>query len=59
MGGTGYGEAKKRLAELLIEYFAPYRQKRMELGEDIGYVRRCFQKEPDGPRQLQLKRWQK
>ncbi len=39
MGGTGYSEAKKRLAELLIEYFAPYRQKRIELGENIGYVK--------------------
>ena len=27
-GGIGYGEAKKRLAELLIEYFKPFRQKR-------------------------------
>jgi tryptophanyl-tRNA synthetase len=38
-GGTGYSEAKKRLAELLIEYFAPYRQKRIELGKNIDYVR--------------------
>lgn len=38
-GGTGYSEAKKRLAELLIEYFSPYRQKRIELGENIGYVK--------------------
>jgi tryptophanyl-tRNA synthetase len=30
-GGMGYGEAKKRLAELIIEYFKPYRQKRAEL----------------------------
>jgi len=30
-GGMGYGEAKKRLAELMIEYFKPYRQKRTEL----------------------------
>ena len=30
-GGMGYGEAKKRLAELIIEYFRPYRQKRTEL----------------------------
>ncbi|MHC4211785.1 MAG: tryptophan--tRNA ligase, partial [Planctomycetota bacterium] len=38
-GGMGYGEVKKRLAELLIEYFAPYRQKRAELENDIGYVK--------------------
>ena len=30
-GGMGYGEAKKRLAELMIEYFKPYRQRRAEL----------------------------
>lgn len=38
-GGTGYGEAKKRLAELLIEYFKPYRQKRAELEKNIDYVK--------------------
>jgi tryptophanyl-tRNA synthetase len=30
-GGMGYGEAKKRLVELMIEYFKPYRQKRADL----------------------------
>jgi tryptophanyl-tRNA synthetase len=39
MGGTGYGEVKKRLAELLIEYFAPYRQKRQELSENPAYIK--------------------
>lgn len=38
-GGTGYGEAKKRLVELLIEYFRPYRQKRAELEQNIDYVK--------------------
>ena len=37
-GGIGYGAAKKRLAELLHEYFAPYRQKRAELENDPGFV---------------------
>lgn len=37
-GGMGYGEAKKRLAELIIEYFAPYRQKRAEIENNLGYV---------------------
>jgi len=37
-GGTGYGAVKKRLAELLHEYFAPYRQKRAELEKDPGFV---------------------
>jgi tryptophanyl-tRNA synthetase len=38
-GGMGYGEAKKRLAELLVDYFKPYRQKREELENDIGAVK--------------------
>ena len=38
-GGTGYGEAKKRLAELLQAYFRPYRQKRAELENDLDFVR--------------------
>ncbi|MHC4648333.1 MAG: tryptophan--tRNA ligase [Planctomycetota bacterium] len=37
-GPMGYSEAKKRLAELLIEYFAPYRQKRAELENNLDYV---------------------
>lgn len=38
-GGMGYGEAKKRLAELVIEYFQPYRQKRAELENNMDYVK--------------------
>jgi len=34
----GYGEAKKRLAELIIDYFKPYREKRAELEGNIDYV---------------------
>ncbi len=41
-GGMGYGEAKKRLAELLLEYFKPYRQKRTELDSDKSYVRQVL-----------------
>ena len=41
-GGMGYGEVKKRLAELLIEYFAPYRQKRAELDDNIDYVEKVL-----------------
>jgi len=43
-GGMGYGEAKKRLAELLIDYFRPYRQKREELENDIGVVKEMLAK---------------
>ena len=38
-GGLGYGQAKKRLVELMIDYFKPFRQKRAELENDIGYVK--------------------
>ncbi len=41
-GGVGYGQAKKRLAELLIEYFKPYREKRAELEKNIDYVRKVL-----------------
>lgn len=38
-GGVGYGEVKKRLAQLLDEYFAPARQRRNELTANPDYVR--------------------
>ncbi len=38
-GGMGYGQAKKRLAELMTEYFKPFRQKRTELENNIDYVK--------------------
>lgn len=38
-GGTGYGQAKKRLAELIIEYFEPFRQKRAELEKNLDHVK--------------------
>jgi tryptophanyl-tRNA synthetase len=38
-GGMGYGDAKKRLAELMIEYFEPYRAKRTELENNINHVK--------------------
>ena len=41
-GGTGYGEAKKRLAELLIEHFKPYRQKRAELQDNLDFVKKVL-----------------
>ena len=37
-GGTGYGTVKKRIVELIHEYFRPYRQRREELENDKGYV---------------------
>ena len=38
-GGLGYGQAKKRLAELMIDHFKPFRQKRAELESNIDYVK--------------------
>lgn len=38
-GGMGYGEAKKRLAELIIDYFRPFRQKRAKLENNIDYIK--------------------
>jgi len=38
-GGMGYGEAKKRLAELVIEYFKPYREKREQLADNIDHIK--------------------
>ena len=43
-GGMGYGEAKKRLAELVIEYFKPYRDKRAALDNDIEGVKAMLKK---------------
>ena len=42
-GGMGYGEAKKRLLELLLEYFEPYRQKRAELENNKDYVKQVLE----------------
>ena len=41
-GGLGYGEAKKRLAELMIDYFKPFRQRRAELANNIDYVKKVL-----------------
>lgn len=38
-GGLGYGQAKQRLAELMIDYFKPFRHKRAELENNIEYVK--------------------
>ena len=38
-GGMGYGEVKKRLVELIMEYFQPFRQKRIELENNVDYVK--------------------
>jgi len=37
-GGYGYGELKKTLFAVLMDYFAPMRQKRAELVKNLDYV---------------------
>jgi len=37
-GNFGYGDAKQILYEKILEYFKPFRQKRIELKDDLGYV---------------------
>lgn len=37
-GGFGYGDAKKILLSKILDYFRPYREKRIELIKDLGYV---------------------
>lgn len=41
-GGVGYGTVKKRVVELLHEYFRPYRDKRTELENNLDYVRQVL-----------------
>ncbi len=41
-GGTGYGDVKKRLLELLLDYFRPYRDKRVELENNLNYVQQVL-----------------
>lgn len=37
-GGTGYGTVKKRLVELVHDYFKPFRDKRTQLENNLDYV---------------------
>ena len=41
-GGMGYSQVKKRLADLVIEYFRPFRDKRAELENNIDYVKKTL-----------------
>ncbi|MBL7215570.1 MAG: tryptophan--tRNA ligase [Phycisphaerae bacterium] len=41
-GGVGYGTVKKRVVELLHEYFGPFRQKREELENNRDYVEKVL-----------------
>lgn len=54
-GGMGYGEAKKKLAELMIEYFRPYRQRREEIWQDRDYLRKVLDEGAEKARQAARK----
>lgn len=43
-GGTGYGQVKKELLEILVEYFRPYREKRALLENDPAEVYNILKK---------------
>lgn len=43
-GGYGYGQAKKTLADAVVEYFGAFRRKRDELRQDPGYVESILSK---------------
>jgi len=43
-GGTGYGQVKKELLEILAEYFRPYREKRARLENDPAEVYNILKK---------------
>jgi tryptophanyl-tRNA synthetase len=51
-GGMGYGDAKKRLLELLLEYFKPYREKRQDLETNLDYVKEILRKGADRARPI-------
>jgi tryptophanyl-tRNA synthetase len=51
-GGVGYGEVKKRLAELIIEYFRPYRQKRADLEQNTDYIHQVLRNGADRARAI-------
>ncbi|MCB2226449.1 MAG: tryptophan--tRNA ligase [Desulfarculaceae bacterium] len=49
-GGLGYGTVKKELFARMWEYFAPYRDKRAELANNLDYVREIMAKGADKTR---------
>ncbi len=42
-GPLGYGEVKKRLADLIVDFFRPFKEKRNELEQNPEYVRKVLQ----------------
>jgi tryptophanyl-tRNA synthetase len=46
-GGFGYGDTKKLLLDKILDYFAPYRKKRIELSGNLDYINKVLE---DGAR---------
>lgn len=53
-GGTGYGEVKKELVELIWEYFRPFRERRAELAKDPVAVRNILKRGAEKTRAVAL-----
>ena len=51
-GGTGYGQVKKELFELMIEYFRPYRENRKKYENDHAEVYNILRKGADKTRNV-------
>ncbi len=51
-GGMGYGEVKKELLRLMLDYFRPYKERREELKKDIGEVYNILKKGADKTREI-------
>ncbi len=51
-GGTGYGQVKKDLLEILIEYFRPYRENRKRFENDKAEVYNILRKGADKTRNV-------
>lgn len=51
-GGTGYGEVKKELLQLIIDYFRPFKEKREELKKDRGEVYNILKKGAEKTREI-------
>lgn len=51
-GGIGYGEAKKMLLEKILNYFAPYQNKRIELAKNTDKLNKIMQKGAEKARDI-------
>ena len=51
-GGIGYGEAKKMLLEKVLNYFAPFKEKRAELENDKAKIETIMQKGAEKARDI-------